>query len=350
MLRALKNAFNSPRLIGFSATSIGGFTCSVLAGVDDAASAACDAAGRAYITLADVFARPPVVVGSPNYFNVGAQGAVLIEADPTISLLSLRTNSGSGGDNGTLYALALGWDSEDTGYHADGIAQGAPHTVKDSISAPRYEVFKVTPDASTPVINIGSSKATLTKQGPGDYTINFKRPFSNDDVVAVAGVISGTAAHHHIATATATGVRVCVGAGGSLSDSLPFYVVVRGSDNPINSGRHRKTARISDRLPRVVGGHVQYSGGTPSINIGSGDFTITDTGTGVLTVTWARPCAREPIIVASKDAQGLVTLNAAASTTGCVINCFDGSGVAADPADLHFLAFMFDDAEEYAFQ
>lgn len=347
MLRALKNAFIAPRLIGFTATSASGTSCTVGVGADDSVSAACDAAGRSYITLADPFSRVPVVVGSPLLDNVGASGAVLIDADPTISVLKLRTHDGTNGDNGTLHALALGFDSADTSYLAWG-RQFAPFTVKDTICAPRYEVFKVTPHATTPAINIGSAKATLTRNDTGDYTITFKRPFASDSVVAVASVIAATAAHNHIVSATATAVRVLVGAAGSASDDNPFYLVVRGSDSPVPGARHQKTARLSDRLPRIVAGHVQYSAGTPTINVGTGDFTIVDTGTGVLTVAWVNPPEREPIVLVNKNSAGLCTLNAAADTTGCVLNAFNGAGAAADPADLHFMAFMFDDPTEYA--
>lgn len=347
MLRALRNSFVSPRLGGFVATSVGGASCTVSVGADDVASAACTAAGRSYLTLADVFARQPVVVGTPLSTNVGAQGAVLIEADPTISLLSLRTHDGTSGDDGTLHALMIGWDSEESNRLAYG-QQDAPFTVKDSICAPRYEVFKVTPHATTPAINIGSAKATLTRNAAGDYTVSLKRPYSSDEVVAVALPISTTAAHIHIVSATATAVRVLVGASGTGNDDAPFYLIVRGSDNPTPSGRHRKTARVSDRLPRIIGGHVAYTGGTPAIVRGTGDFTIGDTGTGVLTVTWAKAPAREPIVVASKNTAGLVTLNAAASTTTAVLNAFNGAGAAADPDDIHFIAIMFDDADEYS--
>lgn len=346
MLRALKHSFNAPRLLGVKATSDAG-SCTVNISSDDIVTAASASTGKAYLTLGDVFYRPGVNVGSPFSTSVGASGALLIDADPTFAIQSFKTHDGTNPDDGAFNAFILGYDSADSDYISYG-RQLAPFTVKNAWNSPRLELFKITPHATTPVISIGSGKATLTRNAAGDYTVTFKRAFSSDNVVAAACVIASSAAHHHIVSCSATAVRVLVGASGSGSDSNPFYLVVQGSDNPQYGSRHRKTTRVSDRLPRLIAGHVSYSGGTPSIVDGTGDFTVTDTGTGVLTVTFVNPFLREPICLANQDAAGLVTYNAAASVTGLVIDCFDGAGAAADPADLHFMAFGFDDASEYA--
>lgn len=346
MLRALKHAFNSPRLMGFKATSDTD-VCTVNIGTDDVYSAASASAGKSYLTLADVFNRVPIVVASPEKNDNNTSGAALIDADPTISLLSLKTHDGTNPLDGALYALCLGYDSQDSSYYAYG-RQSAPFTVKNSWNSARLEVFKVTPHATTPAINIGAAKATLTRNDTGDYTITFKRPFASDNVVAVGLGISATASHFHIVSTSATAVRVIIGASGSGSDDAPFYLVVQGSDNPQYGARHRKTTHVSDRLPRIIAGHVSYTTGTPAIVTGTGDFTITDTGTGVLTVAFAVPFAREPIVLATQDAAGFVNAGAAADEEEVALNIFDTSSVAADPADIHFVVIGFDDADEYA--
>lgn len=346
MLRAVKNAFVRPRLLGFKATSLSG-ACTVNIGTDDVASAASAATGKSYLTLADVFGRTPVCVAAAVKDAGNASGNALIDADPTISLLSLKQHDGTNPADGALMALCFGHDVADAGYYAYG-RQSAPFTVKSSWNSARVELFKVTPHATTPAINIGAGKATLTRNDTGDYTVTFKRPFSSDNVVAVPTAIGSSSANAKIVSATATAVRVIVCTGGSASDAFPFYLAVLGSDNPQYGARHRKTLRASDRYPRIVAGHVSYSTGTPSITVGTGDFTITDTGTGVLTATFAVPFAREPIVLASQNAVGNVTLNAAATTTGCVLDMFNTGGAATDPTDLHFLVFGFDDADEYA--
>lgn len=346
MLRALKHSFNSPRLLGVKATSDGG-ACTVNISPDDIVSAASASTGKAYLTLGDNFARAGVICGSPFSGNVGAAGAMLIEADPTISLASLLTHDGTSADDGSLNAFILGYDSLETDFCDWGHCK-APFVVKNAWNSPRLELFKITPDATDPVLNIGSSKATLTRNDVGDYTLTFKRTFSSDAVIAAGAVIAATAAHFHVVSCTALAVRVLVGAAGSASDDNPFYVVVQGSDNPQYGSRHRRVTRVSDRLPRLIAGHVAYSGGTPSIVNGTGDFTIADTGTGILTVTFTNPFLREPMVLANKNSAGLVTLNAAAGLDEIVLNAFNGAGAAADPGDLHFMVFGYDDAGEYS--
>jgi hypothetical protein len=340
MLRTLKHAFNAPRLLGVKATSASGNATVGISGDDVTAASA--STGKVVVTLGDSFSRAGVCVGSPFSGDVGASGACLIDADPAYNTASFTTHDGSAGDDGSFNGLILGYDSLDSNY-----VVGAPFDVRNAWNSARLELFKVTPHATTPAINIGSSKATLTRNGAGDYTLTFKRPFSSAAVVAVGTPIKTTASHLHIVSCTALACRVLVGSGGSGDDNSPFYLVVQGSDNPQYGSKHRKASKVSDRLPRLVAGHIAYSGGTPSIANGTGDFTITDTGTGVLTVTFAAAFAREPIVIAGKNTAGLVTFNAAAGTT-LVINCFNGAGSAADPADIHFLAFGYDDALEYA--
>lgn len=347
MLRGLKHAINAPRLVGVKATTSGGSSCTVNISSDEIASAVCDSAGRALLTLADSFSRPGVCVGSPFSTSVGASGAVLIEADPAFNTAQFLTHDGSAGDNGAFNGLILGYDSTESDFINYGAA-APPFAVKNAWNSPRIELFKITPHATTPVINIGNGKATLTRNDTGDYTVTFKRAFSSSNVIAIGNVIKTTAAHFHVVSATATAVRVLVGATGSASDDAPFYLLVQGSDNPEYTGNHRRVTRVSDRRPRLIAGHIAYSAGTPSIVRGTGDFTITDTGTGVLTVAFANAFAREPIVLANKNNAGLVTLNAAASTTGCVLNCFSAAPAAEDPADLHFMIFGYDDADEYS--
>lgn len=346
MLRALKHAFNSPRLLAVKATSATG-ACTVNISPDDIVSAASASTGKAYLTLADPFYRAPIVCGSPFSVSVGAQGALLIDADPTSLLVSLKTHDGTTPDDGAFNAFILGYESSESLYIPYG-PQSAPFTVDNAWNAPRMEWFKITPHATTPVISIGSAKATLTRNDAGDYTITFKRPFSSDNVVAAGSVICTTAAHFHVVSCSATAVRVLAGAAGSGSDTNPFYVVIQGSDNPQYGSRHRKTTRVSDRRPRVIAGHVSYSAGTPSITRGTGDFTIIDSGTGQLTVLPVVPFLREPVMLANKDTAGLVTIDSAAAVDGVLIDCFDGAGSAADPSDLHFMMFGYDDANEYA--
>lgn len=346
MLRSLKHAFNAPRLLGVKATSNGG-ACTVNISPDDILSAASASTGKSYLTFADPFTRAPIICGSPFSSNVGASGALLIDAVPTEFIAKMLTHDGTNPDDGSLNALILGYDSTQTDYTGYG-KQLAPYVVKNAWNSSRIEIFKITPHATTPVISFGSSKGTLTRNGAGDYTITFKKAFSSDNVVAVPCVIKSTIAHHHVVSASATAVRILVGTAGSGSDAAPFYLVVQGSDNPQVGSKHRKATKISDRLPRLVAGHITWTAGTPAITKGTGDFTIADTGTGVVTVTLVNPFAREPAVIGNQNSAGNVTLNAAAAVDSFVLNGFNAAGAATDPGDLYFMAFGYDDALEYA--
>lgn len=346
MLRTLKHAFNSPRLLGVKATSDAG-ACTVNISPDDIITAASASTGKAYLTLGDSFQRAGVNCGSPFSTSVGASGALLIDADPTEFIQSFKTHDGTNPDDGAFNAFILGYDSQITDYIAYG-SQLAPFKTYNAWNSARLELFKITPHATTPVISIGNSRATLTRNATGDYTITLKRPFSSDNVIAAVGVIGTTIFHNHIVSCTASAVRVLVGTAGSGSDGAPFYLVIQGSDNPQYGSRHRKVTKVSDRKPRLIAGQISYSAGTPSIVCGTGDFTIVDTGTGVCTVTFVNPFLREPICLLNKDTAGNATFNAAAAVSGLVLNSFNAAGAAADPGDYHFMAFGFDDATEYA--
>lgn len=347
MLRALKHSFNSPRILPFKVLTESGTTATVLLSPDEFISAVCGAAGRSILTLQEGFSRPGICLGTPFSSNIGAQGAVLIEAAPTINTAQFLSHDGSAGDNGTLNGLIIGYDSLDSDFLDYGSCK-APFAVRNCWNSPRVELFKVTGHATTPVLNIGSAKATISRNGTGDYTITFKRAFSSDAVVGLALPISATAAHIHVVSASATAVRFLVGASGTASDSIPFYVFVQGSDNPQYGGNHRRVTRVSDRRPRLIAGHITYTAGVPAITKGTGDFTITDTGTGVLTIAFTNAFDREPIVLANKDTAGLITVGAAATASGCVLNAFSAVPAAADPNDIHFAVIGYDDADEYS--
>lgn len=348
MLRALRDTFNSPRIMGFKATSLSG-ACTVNIGKDDVYSKASASAGKSYLTLADVFQRTPVVVGTPVYSAPQASGSLLIDADPTISLLSLKNHDGTNPLDGSFHALVHGHDSQDASFYNYGGSK-APFTVKSSWNSPRFEIFKVLPDASAPSLQVGAGKATLRRNGVGDYTITFLRPFSSDNVIALScPQIFGYGYKYgmHIVSTSATAVRVIQTDTGTPVEDRAFYVVVKGSDNPQYGGRHRKTARVSDRMPRIIAGHVQYSAGVPSIKVGTGAFTIQDSGVGNLQVDFTDEFERIGAVIVNQNKPGYA-YPVSVSTSSFSMTTGDITGAATDPDDIHFMVFGYDDADEYA--
>lgn len=347
MLRTIGNPRIAPRLMGFKGTSDSG-SGSLAFSTLDFPTVASAADGQLALTLAQPFSRTPILVGTPSSADVGASGAVIIPSDPSATTATFQTHDGSAGDDGTMYGLVVGWDSYQDDY-LDWGRVGAPFPVKGTWISPRMTRLKVTGHATTPAVNIGSSHVqSLTRNDAGDYTITFKRAFCSTDVVAVGLPINTAAAAIHIVSTAVNSVRVLTSESGSGADMV-FYLLVMGTDSLESSGLHRRSVHLPERLSRLHALHVSYSTGTPSLTVGSGEVTLTDTGTGQLTVTYARafPTGCEPIVLANKNTAGNVTLEAAASSTGFQLNFWNGAGAAADPADVHILILGSEDPDEF---
>ena len=86
--------------------------------------------------------------------------------------------------------------------------------------------------------------------------------------------------------------------------------------------------------------------GTPSILIGSKDASLTDNGTGDYTLTFAKPLARAPIVVASSMTAGAVIQIASATSSACQLLVTDLAAAPLD-ADLMVVVQGFDAVDEY---
>lgn len=345
MLRPIGNARIAPRLIGVKATSSGGAT-TVNIGLGDFHTPTSEADGRVTLQLKEPYSRAPIVVGAPMSGNVGNSGSLLVHSDPTVAQIALQTHDGSAGDDGSLHALAFGWDSYETDYYSWGRI-GAPFNLRGTWAKPRILRLKVTGHATTPAVNIGNGHVkTLTRNGAGDYTLTFKNGFGGNDVVAVPFVISSSRAGAFVVSADSASVRILTTVGGSGSD-LPFYLLVMGSDTLVPGSQHRRVIHTPERLARAIALHITFSGGTPSLAKGTGEVTLTDTATGKVTINFAKSFAGEPLVLANKDTAGNVTAEAAAGVGSVQINCWNTSDVAADPADLHVVILGTQDSAEY---
>ena len=108
-----------------------------------------------------------------------------------------------------------------------------------------------------------------------------------------------------------------------------------------------RSIKSPQRLPRQLAFKVDGTG-TASIVIGSKDATLTDDGTGLYTLTFAKPFARAPIAVGSViyGASGLILSVASATATAVQVRIYDGAGADAD-ADFHLIVQGYDAADEY---
>lgn len=103
--------------------------------------------------------------------------------------------------------------------------------------------------------------------------------------------------------------------------------------------------KCSQRLPRQLHFKVQGTG-TASILVGESDASLTDNGTGDYTLTFSKPFARVPVVVASSMTAGAIIQVAVASVSACQLVVTDAAAAALD-ADLMVIVQGFDAADEY---
>lgn len=98
---------------------------------------------------------------------------------------------------------------------------------------------------------------------------------------------------------------------------------------------------------------VAWAGGVPSIvsGLGSTDFTVTDNGTGDVTLTFVAPFKRAPIVVAMPLAaagDAIVTLQAQPSATAVRLLVWDATDgtTAKDNIPLNVMVIGYDTADQ----
>jgi hypothetical protein len=108
-----------------------------------------------------------------------------------------------------------------------------------------------------------------------------------------------------------------------------------------------RSIKSPQRLPRQL--HFKVDGtGTSSIVIGSKDAVLSKQGTGLFTLTFEQPFARECVAMGSVvyGAAGLILSISATSATAVSVRMYDAAGVDQD-ADFHLMVMGFDAADEY---
>lgn len=103
----------------------------------------------------------------------------------------------------------------------------------------------------------------------------------------------------------------------------------------------------TQRLPRVLAFRVDGTG-TASILEGQFDATLTDTGTGDYTLTFAKPFARTPVVLITPiSATGDLIATIETVTTALIdIRLWDGTdGTTAKDGDFHVLVHGWDTAD-----
>lgn len=76
---------------------------------------------------------------------------------------------------------------------------------------------------------VGSKDATLAKNGTGDYTITFAKPFARAAIAVGSVITAGSVLEIAACSATAVQVLCKANTGGAAADT-DFYLIVQGFD------------------------------------------------------------------------------------------------------------------------
>ena len=103
--------------------------------------------------------------------------------------------------------------------------------VKSSQRQPRLLAFRVT-GTGTAAINEGTTDATLTDNGTGDYTLTFSKAFLRTPIVSAIPVASAGDVIMCIHTVSTTAVRIVAfdGTDGTTAKDAVFHAMVLGFD------------------------------------------------------------------------------------------------------------------------
>lgn len=343
MLRPVKSPNRRARILAVAATTAGSAANTIQVGSEEGTFTNASADEQLDIALREPFHRAPIVLAAAGA-SIGAGGTAIVSAAATASSVSVETINGAGSaDVGGVEALILGFDSSITEISAK------KENLFDILHATFRNARIVSGQVDTDGTKlIGGSAFTSVKNATGDYTITFSRPFGRTPVVIPTVFTAGASAK--VVSKTVGTVNITTfDAANSAADVKFNFVAFGSSTQQENRSLRGGEVETSFRKPRIFGGRVDYDTGTPSIVIGTGLFTITDTGDGLLDIEFVEAFGREPIVIACcHTTAGWASLTGASSlTTGCQINTTDEAGVDADPTGVYFLVIGSDDSVEY---
>lgn len=331
MLRPLKAPHLLPLLQGWKFTTVVTPAVALNIGSEEG-SIARNAAGKVTITPIEPCSREGVVVCTPGAdIAQGAYGC-FDTAHAESSFKAELLNAAGTGDDGTGYALSVGFEADEDDRYPFGNYQ----SVRNSRLSPRLMGFKVLSDNS---LSLGKAQASVAVAS-SVATLTFANAFQGDCVV-VASPIAATRKAVRVTAATAklASIEAYDPVGTALEDNS-FYALVLGWDNPSIAGVSRRVVEVPQLKPRLEVFRVDGTG-TAAIDFGSTDATLTDNGTGDYTLTWKEPFAREPIvIVTGKD--NPAQLLAAATSTACQFGCFNKTTHAAVDDEVYVVVLGYD--------
>lgn len=341
MLRPITNNHCQSYWQSFSFTSTTAPSASTTIGTGDVVSITRPSAGQVVPVLETPYSSPAITAVTPAAGALGYAG-IIAAAQTNNTLVPGIHDSGGNFIDASYEVFSLGWRSLDRN-------GTRPQILLSSKEKERIIWCKVT--AATGVITIGNSDFTCTRTALGNFTFTFKRAFGRTPVVQATPIfaaVSGNRLPRITAKSAGSCTVVFANRAGSADDPTSFYLIVSGVDSIEEDCRNFSQVFSSQRKPRIIGGRVTYSGGTPSITIGAGDFTIADTAVGQCTITLTKPFAREFAICGAVRTASRFNLEIPNTASVALIDTLGtASGALADPTSFDFIAIGSDDATEY---
>lgn len=298
------------------------------------------AAGNVAIAYKQTFQRGSVA-GYTTEVDVGdASYGVTKKAETASSNTGIRSISIDNGGTaaaGTLHALHAGWDSLFTGYNLL-----HPYDIKTSQSGSRLMGFVF--DDGGAALTEGKYRGAYTTGGTGVYNITFTNPYASDNVIVLATAMHASACRAiNIESVSAESIQLSTWTAAGSASGTAFHCLVLGWNHQGISWGRRSILQSPQPKARLHALNIVTSGGTPSINLGTGVATITDTGTGRYTLTWRKPFGRAPVVIVTGD-NLRACLRGAPTTTGCEINLYNAAGDTLTDGDAHVLVYGSDQA------
>lgn len=349
MLRDIRSSFLKPRLISLRyTTASNAVTINQGKGSATITSAA---TGSGVINFTAAFARRPIMVATASSADIAAGGFVSGTANtyPTTKTMTLLSvNSSATADDGTVCALALGYDSKDATRYSR-----RANAVYGDLDQTKIIALRVDTSGSGTVTINNRAVFSLTRTGTGDVTLTLRSAFANASFVAVGTAIktTGQIVMTDVTDSHTVRVKVFTNGGTTPADGIVNLLCV--GDGQGNGERAiRDVAKSDQRKPILFGYSTINAAGAVGYDLNSGDATLVDTATGRTTFTFLQAFAREPIVVAwpiPNTGVQCCTLRASSASSievgqfssgNSLAKCTDGSG-------FQLIGIGFEDSSEY---
>lgn len=192
---------------------------------------------------------------------------------------------------------------------------------------PRLIGFTSSVDGSTSIIGTSSLEASSVRNGTGDHSLTFTKPFSRAPVI-VSGITTSALPGGYPSLQTTPTVSSARFLTHRATDGLPSAGVIASlvlgwdsSDTDVVSQQRLKTDRKGARLIAL-----QVDTTAPgTISLGQGDLVLTRNGTGDVTLSFVR--AFQPEVSTTVTATPLVAVGTAVSATPSVSVQSETTGV-----------------------